>query len=261
LIEGNETMRLKDKIALVTGGASGIGEGIVRRFVAEGAHVWLADVSGDQGEAIAAETGATFLPLDVSQEADWAQAMARIENAHGRLDILVNNAGIISNASIDAIDLDAWNRVVAVNLTGPMLGCRAAIDLMRRQPDPKGGSIINVASTVSFLGLPNDVVYTATKSGILGLTRSAAAQCAKMGWNIRVNSLHPGTTDTAILRKHIAENPAMLDAFNAMSPMGRMARVEEEAAMALFLASDEASYCTGGAFMADGGLTSTHPAM
>lgn len=252
-------MRLKDKVALVTGGASGIGEGIVRRFVAEGARVWLADVAADQGEAIAAEVGATYVPLDVAQEADWANAMAGIEAKHGRIDILVNNAGIISNAAIDAISLEAWNHVVAVNLTGPMLGCRAAIDLMRRAGT--GGSIVNVASTVSFLGLPNDVVYTATKSGILGLTRSAAAQCAKMGWNIRVNSLHPGTTDTAILRKHIAANPAMLDRFNAMSPMGRMARVEEEAAMAVFLASEESSYCTGGAFVADGGLTSTHPAM
>jgi NAD(P)-dependent dehydrogenase (short-subunit alcohol dehydrogenase family) len=142
-----------------------------------------------------------------------------------------------------------------------MLGCRAAIEIMRQQPEPTGGSIINVGSTTSFLGLANDAVYTATKTAILGLTRSAAAQCAKMGWNIRVNSLHPGTTDTAILRGHIAADPTMLDRFNAMSPMGRMARVEEEAAMAVFLASDEASYCTGGAYVADGGLTATHPSM
>ncbi len=254
-------MRLKDKIALVTGGASGIGEGIVRRFAREGAQVWLADVAQELGQSVAGEVGATFVPLDASCEADWASAMARIEQSHGRLDILVNNAGIISNASIDTISLEAWNRVVAVNLTGPMLGCRAAIALMRANPEPSGGSIINVASTVSFLGLPNDVVYTATKSGILGLTRSAAAQCARMGWNIRINSLHPGTTDTAILRRHIADDPSMLGKFNAMSPLGRMAHIDEEAALALFLASDEASYCTGGAFVADGGLTSTHPAM
>jgi len=254
-------MRLNSKVALVTGGASGIGEGIVRRFVAEGARVWLADVSEEQGRSVAEQTGATFVRLDVSQEADWADAMRDIAKAHGRLDILVNNAGIISNEAIDAVTIEAWNRAIAINLTGPMLGCRAAIDIMRHQSDPIGGSIINVGSTTSFLGLANDAVYTATKTAILGLTRSAAAQCAKMGWSIRVNSLHPGTTDTEILRRHIATDPSMLDRFNAMSPLGRMARVEEEAAMAVFLASEEASYCTGSAYMADGGLTATHPGM
>ena len=253
-------MRLENKVALVTGAASGIGEGIARRFAREGAIVYLADITNAAGEAIAAEIGARYLHLDVSSEDGWASAIKQIESEQGRLDVLVNNAGIISNASIDTIDLAAWNRVIGVNLTGPMLGSRAAIATMRRNARP-GGSIINVASTVSLLGLAYDVVYTASKTGVLGLTRSSAAQCAKQGWNIRVNSLHPGTTDTAILRAHIAADPSMLDKFNAMSPLGRMAQVDEIAALAVFLASDESTYCTGASFMADGGLTATHPSM
>ncbi|WP_428310504.1 SDR family NAD(P)-dependent oxidoreductase [Hydrocarboniphaga sp.] len=253
-------MRLKDKIALVTGAASGIGEAIARRFAQEGATVYVADVAQAAGERVAAEVGGHFLQLDVTVEADWSAAMQHIADRHQRLDALVNNAAIISNASIDSIDLQSWNRVLAVNLTGPMLGCRAAIAMMRRNATP-GGSIVNLGSTTSFLGLPNDVIYTTTKTGVLGLTRSAAVQCARQGWNIRINSLHPGTTDTAILQGHIAQDPSMLGRFNAMSPMGRMAQPREIAALALFLVSDEASYCTGGAYTADGGLGATHPGM
>ena len=253
-------MRLQNKVALVTGAASGIGEGIARRYAREGAMVYVADIADREGETIAAQIGGRYLPLDVSSEAAWTEALRRIESEQGRLDVLVNNAGIVSNASIDSIDIAAWNRVVGVNLTGPMLGCRAAIASMRRNAKP-GGSIVNIASTVSLLGLAYDVAYTASKTGVLGLTRSSAAQCAKQGWNIRVNSLHPGTTDTAILRGHIAADPAMLEKFNAMSPLGRMAKVDEIAALAVFLASDESTYCTGASFVADGGLTATHPSM
>ena len=253
-------MRLAGKVALVTGAAAGIGEAIARRFAAEGATVYLGDVADAAGTAVAAEIGSAFLHLDVAAEDSWHAATAQIGAERGRLDILVNNAGIVSNLPIDMMTLDAWSRVLAVDLTGPMIGSRDAIAMMRCNPQP-GGAIINIASSVAFLGLPNDAVYTAAKAGLLGLTRSAAARCAEQGWNIRVNSLHPGTTDTAILRGHIAHDPSLLDKFNAMSPMGRMAKPEEVAALAVFLASDEASYCTGGAYTVDGGLTSTHPVM
>ena len=254
-------MRLEGKVALVTGGGSGIGEGIVRRFAAEGAIVYLGDVDVQSGQAIAAETGARFLSLDVSSSADWARIATDIGAWHGQLDILVNNAGVISSQAIDAIEEPAWARVMAVNVTGPMLGCRTAIRMVQAAAAPRALSIINVASTTSFLGLANDVAYTASKHAILGLTRSAAAHCARERLPVRINTLHPGTTLTAILQGHIDENPAMRAVFDGMSPMGRMAAPSEEAAVALFLASDESSYCTGAAFVADGGLTAMHPTM
>ena len=254
-------MRLSGKIALVTGAASGIGEAIARRFVAEGAIVYLADTGIAAGEAIAAEIGAAFVALDVTSEAAWTAAAARIRADHGRLDVLVNNAGIVSNQSIGEATLDGWSRVMAVNVTGPMLGCRAAIALMRDLPAGRGGSIVNVASTVSFLGLANDAAYTTSKAAVVGLTKSVATWCALERLPIRVNTLHPGTTLTAILQGHIDAQPALRATFDGMSPMGRMADASEQAALAVFLASDESSYCTGGAFVADGGLTAAHPTM
>jgi len=252
-------MRLNNKVILVTGAASGIGAGIARRCAAEGATVWVADVDSTGGPAVADSIGGHYVALDVANESAWTEALATVVAQSGRLDALINNAGIVSNQSIDMVDMASWQRVLGVNLTGPMLGCRAAIAQMRAQGS--GGSIINVASTVSLLGLAYDVIYTTSKTALLGLTRSAAAHCARSGWNIRVNTLHPGTTDTAILRGHIAADPTMEARFNAMSPMGRMAQPDEIAALAVFLASDESSYCTGGAFIADGGLTAMHPVM
>lgn len=254
-------MRLAGKIAWVTGAASGIGEAIARRFAAEGATVYLADIHLEAGARIATETGGTFLPLDVTDEASWKAAAARIRADHGRLDVLCNNAGIVSNQAIGETTLEAWHRVMAVNVTGPMLGCREAIALMRDLPAGRGGSIINVASTVSFLGLANDAAYTTSKAAVVGLTKSVATWCALERLPIRVNTLHPGTTLTAILRDHMEAEPALKAIFEGMSPMGRMADPAEQAALAVFLASDDSSYCTGGAFVADGGLTAAHPAM
>jgi NAD(P)-dependent dehydrogenase (short-subunit alcohol dehydrogenase family) len=254
-------VRIKGKVALVTGGSSGIGEGIVRRFILEGAVVYLGDIDIERGTEIAAETGAIFVPFDVSKKDNWSSMATKITAAHGQLDILVNNAGVISGQPIDAIDEAAWDRVMTINVTGPMLGCQIAIQMVQAAAAPRSLSIINVASTTSFLGLANDVAYTASKHAVLGLTRSAAAHCAREKLPVRINTLHPGTTLTAILQGHIDENPAMRAVFDAMSPMGRMAAPSEEAAVALFLASDDSSYCTGAAFVADGGLTAMHPAM
>lgn len=253
-------MRLAGKIALVTGAASGIGEAIARRFAAEGATLYLADVS-TAGERIAAETGGTFLRLDVGSEADWKAVGERIRADHSRLDVLCNNAGIVSNEPIVETTLDTWHRVMAVNVTGPMLGCREAIALMRDLPANRGGSIINIASTVSFLGLANDAAYTTSKAAVVGLTKSVATWCALERLPIRVNTLHPGTTLTAILQGQMDAHPELKPVFERMSPMGRMADPAEQGALAVFLASDDSSYCTGGAFVADGGLTAAHPAM
>ena len=253
--------RLAGKVAIVTGGASGIGAATIRRFRAEGAEVLLCDLDTESGERVALESGALFHAHDVTVEDDWQRAIDLVLSRHGRLDVIMNNAGIVSHQDITTTTLESWHRVIAVNLTGSMLGCRFGIEAMRRNPGGASGSLVNVGSTTSFLGLASDLVYTTTKSGIVGLTRSIATWCALEGLNIRCNSLHPGATRTEILRKVFAENPGIEAKVNAMSPTGRMAEPEEIAALALYLASDDSSYSTGAQFLADGGLSNAHPVM
>jgi len=253
--------RMQDKVVVITGGASGIGEGMVRRFRAEGARVMLADVDEAAGLAVSQACGARFISLDVSSETDWQALAHTLRSDYGRLDALLNNAGIVSNQSIVDADVATWNRLLAVNLTGMMLGCQTAIALMRDNPDASGGAIVNTASSTSYLALPSDVAYTTSKAGVVGLTKSVAVYCATQGLNIRVNSIHPGATLTNILRKALVDTPSMEDRLKRMSPMGRLGTVEEVAAMALFLASDEASFCTGGQFPVEGGTVSEHPRM
>lgn len=251
-------MRLEGKLALVTGGASGIGEAVVRRFVREGATVIFTDVNAPAGAALAQAVNARYEQRDVASEPDWAALIALVEQEFGGLDILVNNAGVVSHQSIAETELPSWQRIIDTNITGAMLGCRGAIALMQRGA---GGSIINVASTVSFLGLSNDAAYTTSKAAVVGLTRSVAAWCAKAGTGIRCNSVHPGTTRTPILVDQIEKFPELQDKFCQMSPMHRMGEPDEVANLVLYLASDESSYSTGGQFVVDGGMVNTHPAM
>jgi NAD(P)-dependent dehydrogenase (short-subunit alcohol dehydrogenase family) len=252
---------MQDKVVVITGGASGIGEGMVRRFCAEGARVLLTDINGDDGNRIAAECGATFLQHDVASEDSWESVQAKIESDFGRLDALMNNAGIVSNQSICDTELEQWNQLIGINLTGVMLGCRTAIGVMRNNEGGSSGSIVNTASSTSYLALPGDAAYSMSKAGVVGLTKSVAVYCAREGLNIRVNSIHPGATLTNILQTALDKVPELEATFNSMSPMGRMGTVEEVAAMALFLASDEASFCTGGQFPVEGGTVSEHPQM
>ena len=235
--------RLQDKVAVVTGGASGIGEGMVRRFCSEGASVLLADIDEPNGEPDS-----------------WQQLQGAISDKYGRLDTLVNNAGIVSSLDITAVTVEAWQRLMSINLTGVMLGCQMAIALMRENPGGAGGSIVNTASSTSFLAIP-DVAYTTSKAGVVGLTKSVAVFCANEGLNIRCNSIHPGATLTNILKTAIEQTPEVEEACNRMSPLNRMGTVEEVAAMAVFLASDEASFCTGGQYAVEGGTVSQHPKM
>ena len=151
--------------------------------------------------------------------------------------------------------------MVATNLTGVMLGCKHGIERMKNNPEGSGGSIINVGSTTSFLGLAFDLAYTTTKTGLVGLTKSVSTWCAENRLNIRCNSLHPGAVYTTILRSHVEENPEMFEVFSNMAPVGRMGTVEEIAKLALFLASDDSTFCTGGQFAADGGISTAHPSM
>ena len=251
---------MQDKVVIITGGASGIGEGMVRRFCAEGARVILADVNEQAGTAISDECDAHFVAHDVSSETSWQSLANTVHEDYGQLDALLNNAGIVSNLSIEEIDVEGWNRLLAINLTGMMLGCQTAIAMMKKNPQGPGGAIVNTASSTSYLAIP-DVAYTTSKAGVVGLTKSVAIHCATEGHNIRVNSIHPGATLTNILRTALAEAPEMAANLKRMSPMGRLGTVEEVAAMALFLASDEASFCTGGQFPVEGGTVSEHPRM
>jgi NAD(P)-dependent dehydrogenase (short-subunit alcohol dehydrogenase family) len=252
--------RLRDKVVIITGGASGIGEGMVRRFCSEGAKVVLADVNEAAGMEVSAACGALFVAHDVSSETSWRDLAKIVHDQYGRLDALLNNAGIVSNQSIVEADLDTWNQLMAINVTGMMLGCQTGIALMRENPEGSGGAIVNTASSTSYLAVP-DVAYTTSKAAVVGLTKSVAVYCAAQGLNIRVNSIHPGATLTNILRKALDEVPSMEPMLKRMSPLGRLGTVEEVAAMALFLASDEASFCTGGQFPVEGGTVSEHPRM
>lgn len=251
---------MQDKVVVITGGASGIGEGMVKRFCAEGAHVLIADVNAEAGEALAASLGVEFFQHDVSAEESWQSLESYLQQKHGRLDALLNNAGIVSSLTIAEIDVANWNNLLAINLTGMMLGCQMAIRLMGDNPGASGGAIVNTGSSTSYLAIP-DVAYTTSKTAVIGLTKSVAVFCATEGLNIRVNSIHPGATLTNILKTALEETPQIEAALNRMSPMGRMGTVEEVAAMALFLASDEASFCTGGQFPVEGGTVSEHPRM
>lgn len=252
---------LEGKVALVTGGASGIGAAIVRRFVREGAHTILTDIQCELGVRLAAETGALFLEHDVRSREGWAAVVGAAEARHQRLDIVVNNAGIVSSKSIEDGDFEAWERVIAVNLTGTMLGCHFAIATMKKNPGGARGAIINIASTSAYAALPGDVAYSASKFGVRGLTRSVAVHCARAGLNIRCNAIVPGATETPILAPALQSVPGFREAVNHMSPLGRIGQPEEVAAMVVFLASDDAAYCTGADYFVDGGMLAGHPGM
>lgn len=252
--------RMQNKVVIITGGASGIGEGMVRRFCAEGAQVILTDINSEAGRTVADNTGAEFMLHDVASQESWRALESHVQTAHGQLDALLNNAGIVSNQNIEEVDIESWNQLMSVNLAGMMLGCQSAIRLMRKNKGSSGGAIVNTASSTSYLAIP-DVAYTTSKAGVVGLTKSVAVHCATQGLDIRVNSIHPGATLTNILKIALEATPEIEGALNRMSPMGRLGTVEEVAAMALFLASEEASFCTGGQFPVEGGTVSEHPRM
>lgn len=251
--------RLQGKVAVVTGGASGMGEATVRRFVAEGAQTVISDVQAELGEALAAETGAIFVQHDVSDDAAWRRVMALIEERFGRLDVVFNNAGIFGGESIEEVKLENWHRLIGVNQTGVMLGCHHGIALMRKNPGGCSGSLINTASSAAFAGLPDSLAYTATKGAVRLMTKAVAAHCARARLAIRRNTLVPGAIRTPMMEAALEADPRNLEICSNMSPMGRMGTGEEIAAMATFLASDESSYCTGSEFLVDGGMLAIHP--
>lgn len=248
--------RLEGKIAIVTGGASGIGASTARIFAREGAKVVVTDVQDALGTKVAQEIGGHYLHHDTSDESQWASVMEATRSKFGRLDVLMNNAGIFAGATIEDTTLELWNRVIAVNLTGVMLGCKHAIGTMKNNPGGATGSIVNVSSITGFIGLANGAAYTASKGGVRLLTKSVAVHCARLYKRIRCNSLHPGAIDTPMNQAAFdtsGDPEGMRAFFSSIQPVGRMATSDEMGECALFLASDEASFVTGTELVADGG--------
>jgi NAD(P)-dependent dehydrogenase (short-subunit alcohol dehydrogenase family) len=246
-------MRLKDRVALVTGGASGIGKATAELFAREGARVTVADYSADGRDTVQAIKNAggeaIFVPVDVSDSGQVAKMVEAALQAYGRIDILFNGAGVLYYGTVLETDEQAWNRVISINLTGTYLCCRAVLPHMIRQGS---GSIINVASTVgAHDACANAVAYVTSKGGVTLFTKAMAIDHAKQG--VRVNALVPGATDTPMIRK--ALTPEALEALAASHPIGRLGRPEELAKAVLFLASDDASFVTGTAMYVDGGQT------
>ncbi|WP_018655200.1 glucose 1-dehydrogenase [Actinomadura flavalba] len=245
--------QLDGKVALITGGARGMGKAHVRRFVAEGAKVVFGDVLTDEGGALAADLGddVRFVPMDVTSPDDWATAVQTAVGTFGALHVLVNNAGILRHKQIEDMDLDEFRRILDVNLVGQWLGIKSVTPALR---DAGGGSIVNVSSTEGFVGAAGLAAYSASKFGVRGLTKSAARELGVHG--IRVNSLHPGgiITPLAMQDDVIEATAPAAEALIQGLPLRRLGRSREVSGLVVYLASDEASYCTGSEVQVDGGL-------
>lgn len=247
--------RLKDKVALVTGGAQGIGKAIVRSFAAEGARVIIADIDPREGEALAAELpGAVFRRLDVADEGQWIAVLDSVVADFGRLDVLVNNAGITGRADAkndpEHTTLEDWRRVMTVNTDGVFLGCKHAIRVMRPN---RTGSIINMSSRSGLVGIPHQAAYAASKAAVRNHTKTVALYCAEEGLNIRCNSVHPAAILTPMWEAML-KDAADKEKVAAGTPLNRFGRPDEVAAVVLLLASDEATFITGSEFNIDGGV-------
>lgn len=236
---------LDGRVAVVTGGAQGMGAAHAERLAAEGASVVITDRQTGAGQATADRVGARFVEHDVTDEAQWAAVVSSTIDEFGRIDVLVNNAGILHWATMTNTALDDWNRVVAVNQTGVYLGMRAVADVMKRQGS---GSIINIASVGGLRGGSPCFAYAATKWAVRGMTRGAAQELGPFG--VRVNAILPGVIDTPMMADHDLQ--AMAD---RMIPLGRFAQPQEISEAVLWLASDASSFVNGSDVVLDGGQT------
>lgn len=249
------TARLQGKRAIVTGSGSGIGRAIALRYAAEGARVMVADVDPEAGRRVAQELGGGALshPVDVSNAEQVRTLVARAVGEWGGLDVMVNNAGVGVAATVPETDEADWDRLMGVNLKGAFLGMKYAIPAIR---DSGGGSVVNISSVAALVGVPDRAAYCASKGGILSLTRAAAIDHVAEG--VRVNCICPGTVDTPWIGRITAGYPdpeAARASMEARQPHGRLVSPEEIAAMAAYLASDEAGSVVGAAMVVDGGLT------
>jgi 3(or 17)beta-hydroxysteroid dehydrogenase len=254
--------RLDQQVALVTGGASGLGKAIAQRLVADGARVVITDLQCDLGRDTATKHGFIFLEQDVCDEAQWTEIVQRVENQTGRLEILVNNAGILG--PMDAVNPEQtrfadWKKIFDVNVNGVFLGCRAAIPAMRRAGR---GSIVNMSSVAGLLATPYATAYGASKATVRQLTKSVAQHCAEQKLNIRCNSVHPGNVLTPLWMKQAEDNArirgvaveVIIAEASASNPLGSLTLPEDIAAAVAFLVSDDARHITGEKLIVDGGI-------
>ena len=253
--------RLKSKVALVTGGGNGIGAAISHRFAQEGATVVVTDYDLESAARVASAISsaggeAIFLQQDVADEQRWAGTVNTIVESFGQLDILVNNAGIGIAGNVEDTTLVDWRKIQSVNMEAVFVGTQTAIRAMKGA----GGSIINISSIAGMVGEPQWAAYGASKGAVRIFTKSAALHCADQGYGIRINSVHPGFIDTAMVAGAMAsvqesDRPALLEAVKASIPLKRYGAPVEVANGCVFLASDEASYMTGSELVIDGGYT------
>jgi 3alpha(or 20beta)-hydroxysteroid dehydrogenase len=246
--------RLDGKVAVITGGARGMGKSHVRHFVSEGARVVFGDVLDDKGAAVAAglgEESCRYVHHDVTSEADWARAVDTALDAFGALDILVNNAGVLRFATIADMPLADFRRILEVNTVGCWLGMKAVIKPMTAAG---GGSIVNISSIEGFTGAAGLSAYSASKFAVRGMTKAAARELGQFG--IRVNSVHPGGVLTRMVLDADGGDDRDGDAFLRAMPLARFAQPVEISRLVAYLASDESSYSTGSEFVADGGILS-----
>jgi NAD(P)-dependent dehydrogenase (short-subunit alcohol dehydrogenase family) len=250
---------LTGKVALITGGTSGIGAGAVRRLAADGAQVVFTGSNAEAAAALCAETGAVFKAHRVQAPSGWKPLLDAIAADFGRLDIVFANAGIeAGDGSIESINFEGWNNILDVNLTGVMLTCRAAVQLMKENPGGAIGSIIVNSSMNAHRAMGNFMAYSVTKAAVVALAKSVAIHAANQGYKIRCNAICPGVVETDMIKAVINRAPDPVAAraqFEGMAPLKRMAKVEEVAGLVAYLASDEAAFISGADYVIDGATT------
>jgi NAD(P)-dependent dehydrogenase (short-subunit alcohol dehydrogenase family) len=256
--------RVSGKTALVTGGARSLGKAQCLLLADEGANVVVADLLVDEGKKTAEEIvekggRAEFFEHDVSKENDWKEAMRRTLEVFSKLDILVNNAGVGASNSVEDVTLNQWEWIIGINLTGVFLGTKYGIETMK---NGGGGSIINISSIQGLVGDPIQAAYNASKGGVRLFTKSAALHCGKSGYNIRVNSVHPGYIWTPMVEEYSkSANFAKVygkdgrEALDRLHPIGHVGEPKDVAYAVLYLASDESKFVTGSELVVDGGYT------
>lgn len=249
---------LHNKVALITGAASGIGAATARLLVEQGATVWLTDITADAGESLATELGdrATFAALDVTEPDQWHTAVQAVRQRDGRLDTLVHNAGGGVFADLERTTLEQWRHVQRLNVESVFIGTQAALPLMRASGD--GGSIVVVSSAAGLVGVPDLAAYGAAKAAVRNLSKTIALHCARKGDAIRCNSIHPAFTDTPMVAALAEQSPDPERAkkrLESAAPLGRLGTPHEVASLVAYLASDAAAFVTGTEVAIDGGLT------
>lgn len=252
--------RVKDKVALVTGASAGLGKAAALMLAREGAKVVVSDIKKDEGQAVVDQIAkgggeALFVEHDVAEENQWRAVVERTIERFGRLDVVVNNAGVLLEANVEETSLEDWRWLMRINLDGVFLGTRFGIEAMKKSG---GGSIINLSSIEGIIGDPKLAAYNASKGGVRIFTKSAALHCAKAGYNIRVNSIHPGYIWTPMVETFAREQgdvEAVHEELNKLHPIGHTGEPDDIAYGVLYLASDESKFVTGSELVIDGGYT------